>query len=471
MKVISELSDLRGINIHDYAMIVFDSEITIPPWKIIRDIKSSLGNQPCPPSWVRGDMNTITKSFLEASQLTGSVLVTKDSKVVISTCNGKVDGQLSSDAPNIEMDTPHNICSIGKMLTGLTTLQLIQNGKLELTDQIYDYLPEGFPNKEKFQTVTVGQLLTHTAGMGNYTEKYNIALNDPNQEDPQFKSLDSFVRFIDNPDSLNVGSFKYSNVGYVVLGKVIEKAANKGKTVSEHQNYWDVVNELILAPNAITITRDKPQSKNPATNSQFATTIKIASSPAGANMWATPAELDKFAYLVMRRIQESPEYESLLENLKVRMYSGEEIYYSAGIMMGKNSMGENFYYHNGGARGISSHLRIDPSTQMTETVFINNDSDDKDLASGLVAATVESYVMDAKANHVYYADPKFSDNPEQLFQQVAQEAGVNLVSTPLVNREPTQRFRDAMAQTRHSELASTEVEELDKTREGKFDLH
>ncbi len=67
-------------------------------------------------------MNAITKSYLETSQLTGTVLVTKDSNVVISTCNGKVDGQLDSVAPNIEMDTPHNICSIGKMLTGLTAL-------------------------------------------------------------------------------------------------------------------------------------------------------------------------------------------------------------------------------------------------------------------------------------------------------------------------------------------------------------
>ncbi|MBA2709872.1 MAG: beta-lactamase family protein [Tatlockia sp.] len=430
----------------------------------MQDIKAILGKNPCPPFWIEGDMNAITKSYLEASQLTGTVLVTKDSNVVISICNGKVDGQLDSVAPNIKMDTPHNICSIGKMLTGLTVLQLSQNGKLQLTDLIYDYLPEDFPDREKFESVTVQHLLTHTAGMGNYTDKYNIALNDPNQEDPQFKSLEDFVRFIDNPASLKVGNFKYSNVGYVVLGKVIEEAANKGKVASGLQNYWDVVNELILEPNDITITRDKPLSENPATNGRFGTTIKIASSPAGANMWATPAELNKFAHWVMKRSQEDAGFNPLLEKLKVRMFSGEELYYSAGIMMGKNSTGENVYYHNGGASGISSYLRIDPSTQMTEIIFINNDSvDDRSLAEGLGASTLASYVMDAKANHVYYADPKFSDNPEELFQQVAQEAGVDLASRPLVDKEITQRFRDAMTQTRHSELSPTEVKVLDET--------
>lgn len=466
VKVISAPIDLQGVNIQDYALIVFALEISIPPWKIMQDIKATLGKNPCPPFWVEGDMNAITKSYLEARQLTGTVLVTKDSKVVISTCNGKVDGQLDSVAPNIEMDTPHNICSIGKMLTGLTALQLIQNGKLKLTDRIYDYLPEDFPDREKFESVTVEHLLTHTAGMGNYTDKYNIALNDPDQETPQFKSLEDFVRFIDNPASLNVGTYKYSNVGYVVLGKVIEEAANKGKAASEHQNYWDVVNELILEPNDITITRDQPLSGNPATNGRFGTTIKIASSPAGANMWATPAELNKFAHWVMKRTQEEPIFKPLLENLKVRMFSGEEFYYSAGVMIGKDSTGENFYFHNGGAPGISSYLRIDPSTQMTESVFINNDSDDRHLADGLVASTIESYVMEAKANHVYYADPKFSDNPEELFQKVAQEAGVDLASTPLIDRETTQRFRDAMTQTRHSELSPTEAEGLDETNKG-----
>ena len=85
------------------------------------------------------------------------------------------------------------------------------------------------------------------------------------------------------------------------------------------------------------------------------------------------------------------------------------------------------------------------------------------MADGLVASTLESYVLDAKANQVYYADPKFSDNPEVLFQQVAQEAGVDLASKPLVDRETTQRFRDAMAQTRHNELSPTEVDGLDET--------
>ena len=455
VKVINKLSDLRGINIQDYAMIVFDPEIAIPPWELMKGIKKSLEPGPCPPFWVEGDMSEITKSYLEANHLTGTVSVTKDSKEVIAACNGKVDGQLDSDAPTIEMDTPHNICSIGKMLTGLTALQLIQDGKLKLTDRIYDYLPEDFPDREKFEAVTVAQLLTHTAGMGNYTRKYDIALRDPDMEDPQLKTLDDFVSFID-PASLSVGEYNYSNVGYVVLGKVIEEAANKGKAATEHQSYWDVVNELILQPNDIHITRDKPSSENPATNGRVKTTIKIASSPAGANMWATPAELNKFANWVMRRTQEEPTFRPQLEDLKVRIYAGEEFYYSAGIMMGKDSAGQDFYCHNGGAPGISSYLRIDPSTQMTETIFINNDSDDIHLADGLVASTLESYVMDAKAKRVYYADPKFSDNPEELFQQIAQEAGVALASTPLAAHEKTEVKSELEMKTKEEELAARE---------------
>lgn len=436
-----ELPDIIEKN---YAMIIFDAEIAIPPWNLIKAIKSSSEIDCCPVFWVEGSINMHTSHYMQSNHLTGSILVTKNSQEIIAAFNGNVDGHLDSSAPLIKISTSHNICSIGKMLTGLTVLQLAKEGKLNLTDNIYDCLPEDFPNKEKFKTVTVNQLLTHTAGMGNYTEKYDRALNDPDQEDPQFKVLEDFLTFIDNPDELPVGEHNYSNVGYVVLGKVIEKAVNKDKRVNEHQNYWDVITALVLKPGNIAITRDKPPSDNAATNAEYPTTIKIASSPAGANMWAVPEELTKFANWLIGRIQNEPTFKSELDRLKVRMFANEELYYSAGIMMGKDSLDQDFYYHNGGAPGISSYLRLDPSTQMTETVFINNDSNNKELANGLVASTLESYVMNAQSNNVYYADPKLSTNPEVLFDQVAQQAGVIL----LADKTSTRRYRAAIVQAK-----------------------
>lgn len=308
---ITHLDDIKKINIKDYSLIIFDAAIEIHPWKIIDDCKKQIGKEAGPVFWIEGELNAITQNYMQSEGITGSVLVIKDSKELIASCNGKVDGSLDSTANNIGIDTQHNICSIGKMLTGLVILKLVQAEKLSLDDMIYKYLPDNFPEKEKFKWTTVRQLITHTSGMGNYTGKYDEVLNDTLQADPDLKKLEDFCKFIEHPDKWKTGDYCYSNVGFVVLGEIIEQVINKDIQPSEKKkSYWDAIEEYILKPAESRITRDIPISDKPfATNStdiKFIKTVEIASSPAGANMWATPEELGKFSNWFIQQIKNDP---------------------------------------------------------------------------------------------------------------------------------------------------------------------
>ena len=55
---------------------------------------------------------------------------------------------------------------MNKMFTAASILQLVQAGKIELTDPLGKYLTD-YPNKDVATKVTIHQLLTHTGGTGD----------------------------------------------------------------------------------------------------------------------------------------------------------------------------------------------------------------------------------------------------------------------------------------------------------------
>ena len=63
------------------------------------------------------------------------------------------------------VETKFGFGSMGKMLTGVAVMPLVQAGKIQIDDHIAKYLPD-YPSKE-VAAVTIHQLLTHTGGTGD----------------------------------------------------------------------------------------------------------------------------------------------------------------------------------------------------------------------------------------------------------------------------------------------------------------
>ncbi|MCW5584378.1 MAG: beta-lactamase family protein, partial [Gammaproteobacteria bacterium] len=331
VRKINSIENIEHMDASEYFLVIISDQSSIPPWKIINELRKKINIDNEPVFWVEGDLNSITKQYLQSEGLTGSVLVTRESKELIAACNGRVDGKQDSKANEIVMETQHNICSIGKMLTGLTVLKLVQEGMLSLDDPIGKYLPDSFPEKEKFRWNTIRQLVTHTARIGNYTSKYNIALNS-SKEAPHLKKLEDFSPYIEHDHNLKPGEYKYSNVGFVVLGEIIEQVINKDISEEEKKkSYWDAINEYILTPSGITITRDTPLYDLPfATNRDFKKNLEIASSPAGANMWATPEALSKFGDWLIQQLNTDQDIEKQIKATEVDTRHGTK--YAFGMM-------------------------------------------------------------------------------------------------------------------------------------------
>jgi len=160
----------------------------------------------------------------DAGSFSGVVLVGKGDKVLFERGYGWAN--LEDSVPN----TPSSritIASIGKMFTATAIGQLIAAGKLRFDDTLGKVLPD-YPNSARAGSITIRQLLGHTAGLGD-----------------QFNAMAPAVA--NRPLLFPPGTrWSYSNEGYVVLGAIIEKVSG--------QSYDDYVRAHVFGPAGMTRT-------------------------------------------------------------------------------------------------------------------------------------------------------------------------------------------------------------------------
>lgn len=141
----------------------------------------------------------------------------------------------------VRSDTLFEIGSITKQFTAACIMQLQEQGKLKIDRPLSDYLPDAPHARE----VTLRQLLTHTSGLRDY-------LDGPWKEVGRLAARpiayrDLIARVANLPLDFSPGSkWSYSNTGYLLLGKVVEKVSG--------ESYWDYLHNHILRPLHMTDT-------------------------------------------------------------------------------------------------------------------------------------------------------------------------------------------------------------------------
>ena len=132
--------------------------------------------------------------------------------------------------------TPLYIGSVGKTFTALSVRQLVNAGKLDLNSAVVNYIPSFMvADPVAARQITIRQLLDHTSGFSTQDG------NDPVFYRPD-ASNEELVQFLANVH-LNrpVGeSNEYSNINYIILGRVIE--------VVSGMSYASYVQENIFNP-------------------------------------------------------------------------------------------------------------------------------------------------------------------------------------------------------------------------------
>src|SRR5215204_543503 len=143
---------------------------------------------------IAGNAQTLDKAKLdqffdrlaEKNKAMGSLVITKDGKVLYTRSIGysQVNG---TEKKPLTAANRFRIGSITKMFTAAMILQLVEEGKLKLTDTLDNFLPQ-IPDASK---ITIAQILAHRAGIHDVTEDRNLR---PSRTNPITK--DEYVAII-----------------------------------------------------------------------------------------------------------------------------------------------------------------------------------------------------------------------------------------------------------------------------------
>ena len=164
--------------------------------------------------------------------------------VIYEYCNGLAN---IKNGISINDRSVFHACSVTKTFTALAILQLEQQGKLSIEHTAKTYWPE-FPYPGG---ITIRQLLSHAAGIPNPIPLRWIHLDG---EHSSFDMNSFFKPIFEKYRQVKTGpneKFHYSNLGYVLLGQLIEKISGK----SYEQFIIDnIINKLALQPGELGFT-------------------------------------------------------------------------------------------------------------------------------------------------------------------------------------------------------------------------
>ncbi len=120
---------------------------------------------PFPPAWA-DSLRVLLRADVPEGGPGGALGIVHRGEVIFEDYAGLAD--LEAEAP-IGPATRFNIASNAKQFTALCVLRLAEEGKLDLQDDIRDYLPELLPNIDT--ALPIENLLTHTSGI---RDVYNL---------------------------------------------------------------------------------------------------------------------------------------------------------------------------------------------------------------------------------------------------------------------------------------------------------
>ena len=156
----------------------------------------------------------------EKNKAMGSLTIAKDGNVLYSRTIGysQING---TEKKPLTAANRFRLGSITKMFTATMTLQLVEEGKLKLTDTLDKFLPQ-VPNAGK---ITIAQILSHRSGIPDVRRERDGQTRVNAIPMAKDEMLALIVKATPNfePDTKQ----SYSNSGYYLLGLIIEKITGK----------------------------------------------------------------------------------------------------------------------------------------------------------------------------------------------------------------------------------------------------
>lgn len=294
------------------------------------------------------------------------VAVRRDGDLLFNEAYGFAD--LAKKTP-LTVDHLFRIASHSKTFTGVACLQLEEQGKLRLDDTAETYVPE--LKSASMGGVTIRELLGMMSGMtrdGDNCDFWSLEIPFPDRT--------ALLETIQNHGKVlepNV-HFKYSNIGYSLLGLVIEGASGKPYRAYVTEAIVDVLGLKNTGPD-LDFDRLDDYAKGYTSRVHGPEQIEIEhidtfAESAATGFYSTASELTAYFQAHLDGDERILSDASKRKMRQVQCQVTEDGAYGLGL--GINKVGGRTYYgHSGGYPGHITMSRLDPERRLSISVLTN----------------------------------------------------------------------------------------------------
>ena len=344
-----------------------------------------------------------------------SVAVWRDGRIVWEEGFGFADKENGVPATQ---DTMFSLASLSKSLTATGLMTLVQAGKVDLDKPANDYLGQdtmtsmvGDP-----RAVTVRRLANHTSGLTSadqwfYGEEVANAL-------PVGEEIRRYGILVTPAGE----RFKYSNLGYGVLGHLMAQVSGR--------NYKDFMHEALFEPLGMThssVNLVQGPEKYQAVRYDYdrkPIPFYVSSEPASAAAYSSAHDLARFGMFMLKngipgqkKILSDESIDLMTSNPTARTGSPVEVSkdglgYGLGWFIWEHS-GYRHVGHTGSTSGVSTNFTIIPSENMGLVLLSNADkATPADLRAAILNTLLPDYQLDPVKPEEIAASEPFKPVPE-----------------------------------------------------------
>jgi serine beta-lactamase-like protein LACTB, mitochondrial len=292
-----------------------------------------------------------------------AVAIEQDGRVVFAKGFGYAD--VENKTP-FTAQTVSRIGSISKTFTALAVMQLVEQGKIKLDDEVQVYVPS-FPKKSA--PVTIRQLLGHLGGIRHYKGEEMLSAKHYDSVE------DALAIFKDDPLIAEPGTkYSYTTYGYNLLSRVVEAASGL--------SFGDYLQQRIFAPLGLKQTylddplklvplRARNYTKPKDGPLQNAPAVDQSNKWGGGGLVSTVEDLLRYADSYdSHQLLKAATIEQMFTPQKTK--DGKPTNYGFGWSSAIEE-GKRRIEHTGGSTGATSALAMYPEARTKIVVLVNND--------------------------------------------------------------------------------------------------
>ena len=334
---------------------------------------------------LRQRLDSIAGADVAAKRAVGLVIgVVKGNDQLLLQAYGDADAE--GNVP-MTVNTMIPIASVTKQFTAAAILQLRDAGKLSLDDPMTKWLPE-FEARDN--GITLRHLLGHAAGIPEMAQMQELRamrliMNPDVTRDSVYRIISRYA------PEFPAGTMQvYSNTGYWLLGRVVEKASG--------MTYEEYVAKRIFEPLGMTRSTYCDNSKNipdrayghglrNGVSGRVPAIVYTATYAAGAICSTVPDMITWLQSLHGGKVLSPASCAEMIA--PYRLADGTPTRYGMGLIVWNDSRGLRQIGHGGGGFGFSSQAWWHPDSQLAVVILTNSEPDNTTaIAEALTAAVL-----------------------------------------------------------------------------------